>query len=191
MNRHIEAQRVGVRIRQAQESDARTIAEVHVRGWQWAYRGQLPDSYLDGLSANLEQRTQLWQRTLAHQPEQRVWVAEADRGIVGFAATFPSRDDDATPQIGEVGAIYLDTDWAGKGVGRVLFEQALDDLRLLGYDQATLWVLETNERARRFYEVAGFRPDGATKVVRCDDFELRELRYRLDLESLLPGSRIA
>ena len=64
--------------------------------WQWEYRGQLPDNYLDGLSANLEQRTQLWQRTLAHQPEQRVWVAEANRGIAAFAPTLPSRDDDAT-----------------------------------------------------------------------------------------------
>lgn len=179
INRRIEAQHLGVRIRQAQQVEAGAVAELHIRAWQWAYRGQLPDAFLDGLSGALEQRTQQW-GTRIGRAEQRVWVAERATRMVGFASTTPSDDKDALPNTGEVSGLYLEADWAGKGVGRLLFAQAVDDLRLRGCDRVTLWVLETNERARRFYEIAGLRTDGVTKVEPRTGFELREVRYRLE-----------
>jgi RimJ/RimL family protein N-acetyltransferase len=45
-----------------------------------------------------------------------------------------------------------------------------------GYSSITLWVLRDNERARRFYERAGFAPDGATHVLTALAGVL-ELRY--------------
>jgi hypothetical protein len=42
-------------------------------------------------------------------------------------------------------------------------------------------VLDTNERTRRFYEAAGWRPDGETKVEPWGTFDLSEVRYRIDL----------
>lgn len=181
INRRIEAQQIGIKIRRADESDARAVAELHIRAWQWAYRGQIPAWYLDRLSEDVENRTQQWQRALSNRSEHRVWVAEARTRIVGFAHTAPpDPGPDAGPNPAEVGAIYLEADWAGKGVGRVLFAQAVEDLGLRGYDSAILWVLDSNARARRFYEIAGFKPDGATKIEQRQGFELRELRYRFD-----------
>ena len=44
----------------------------------------------------------------------------------------------------------------------------------------TLWVVETNERARRFYEGLGTRPDGATRQHEvATGVALREVRYRM------------
>ena len=46
---------------------------------------------------------------------------------------------------------------------------------------ATLWVLATNERARRFYEREGWRADGLTTHEHVDG-ELRPtMRYRVEL----------
>jgi hypothetical protein len=42
-------------------------------------------------------------------------------------------------------------------------------------------VLETNARARRFYEIAGWMADGGTKVEHRGEVELREIRYRRTL----------
>lgn len=42
-------------------------------------------------------------------------------------------------------------------------------------------VLDTNARARRFYEAAGFAPDGGVKVDDRGEFQLREVRYRRGL----------
>jgi len=43
----------------------------------------------------------------------------------------------------------------GIGVGRALFAHAVDELLSRGYGPLTLWVLEDNVRAQRFYEAAG------------------------------------
>lgn len=168
-----------MRIRRAQESEARSVAELHIRSWQWAYPGQLPDAYLAGLSRSLEQRTNFWAMT-ATRSDQRLWLAQGSSGVVGFAATQPNSDHAGPPNAGEVGAMYLDADWAGIGVGRLLLSQAVEDLRQRGHPTVTLWVLDSNERARHFYEAAGFRADGATKVEERPGFELREIRYRRD-----------
>ena len=50
------------------------------------------------------------------------------------------------------------------------------------YSSITLWVLRDNRRARRFYERAGFAPDGATNVL-TRLASVIELRYRRSLNS--------
>ncbi len=53
---------------------------------------------------------------------------------------------------------------------------------LPGFRDIMLWVLETNERVRRFYERTGFRRDGTIKIEYREGFELRELRYHRSLD---------
>ena len=169
-----------LRIREAVPGDARSIAEIHVRSWQAAYRGQLADGYLDGLS--VDDRLEQHRRSLEEPPaEWRTWIAREGDAVAGFAVTGPSQDADATERTGEVYAIYLEPDRVGTGAGRELFEHAVDDLRERRFDAATLWVLETNERARRFYEVAGWAHDGTVTSERVDCEMRATLRYRIDL----------
>lgn len=167
-----------VTIRPATSTDAPVLAAVHVRSWQWAYRGQVPDAYLDHLGATLGERTRA-RRTQLEQmpPEYRCWVAEQSGNLLGFATTRPSEDDDAAPLTAEVLALYLDPEAVGKGVGRALLRFAVADFRRRGFRRATLWVLESNERARRFYEAAGWAPDGARKSEERPGFFLDEVRY--------------
>jgi ribosomal protein S18 acetylase RimI-like enzyme len=171
---------VPIRIREAEPGDARAIAGIHVRAWQAAYRGQLGDEFLDGLK--VEDRLDQRRRTLEQPtPGFRSWVAEDERGLAGFAVTGPSQDADADPKTGEVYAIYLEPDRVGTGLGRALFAHAVDDLRERGFRTVTLWVLESNERARRFYEIAGWKPDGTVSTERVDCEMRPTVRYRLDL----------
>jgi ribosomal protein S18 acetylase RimI-like enzyme len=168
-----------LRIREAVPADARSIAEIHVRSWQAAYRGQLTDDYLDGLS--VEDRLEQHRRSLEEPPaEWRTWVAQDGASVVGFAVTGPSQDADATERTGEVYAIYLEPDRVGTGAGRELFEHAVGDLRERGFEAITLWVLESNERARRFYEVAGWAHDGTVASERVDCEMRPTVRYRID-----------
>lgn len=171
---------MAVRIREAEPTDAEAIASIHVRSWQAAYRGQLTDDYLDGL--RVEDRLEQHRRTLAEpRPDWRTWVAEDDGKLLGFAVTGASEDADADPKTGEVYAIYLEPERVGTGLGRELFAHAVDDLRTRGFRAATLWVLETNERTRRFYEVAGWKPDGTSTSERVDCEMRPTVRYRVDL----------
>lgn len=167
-------------IRPATPKDAQRLAEIHVSAWQAAYRGQLDDEYLDGLK--VDDRLEQHRRSLQEQrADWRTWLAEDGGRAVGFAVTGPSEDADAERTTAEVYAIYLEPDRVGTGLGRDLFSHAVTDLRERGFDAVTLWVLETNERARRFYEAAGWKPDGTITSERVDCEMRPTVRYRTTL----------
>lgn len=171
-------------MRQATTEDAVRIAEIHVLGWQGGYRGLMPQAYLDGLDPR-GARLERWTRSLQTADwtrEGTLVVAGADGELDGFAGFGPTRDsDDDAGRVGEIRAIYLKPDSWGHGLGRALMDATLRRLADLGYTEVTLWVLDTNVRAQRFYDAAGFSPDGAAKVDESLDFPLRELRYRRPL----------
>jgi GNAT superfamily N-acetyltransferase len=135
-------------IRPAQLTDAVGIAEVHVRSWQDAYRGLLPQDYLDNLDVG--RRREGWDRILATTgwPRTGAFVAEGSDGIIGFIHVGPSRDEDEPGVVGEVTAIYVLARAWGSGTGRALMAAAVSSLSDAGFDQARLWVLDTNTRAR-------------------------------------------
>lgn len=165
-------------IRAAGPEDAAGIAVLHVASWRWAYRGLLSGGVLAALS--VDDRAAMWTELLADDGVA-VLVAELDGELDGFASAGASRDDDATPGTGEVAAIYLAEEAAGSGLGRDLFSRIQDELRRRGFTRATLWVLETNARARRFYEREGWRWDGSLSdhQIQCDRQPI--VRYAAEL----------
>ena len=166
-------------IRFAEESDAPSIARVHVRSWQEAYRGQVPDSYLDGLS--VQDRERSWKKGLAKG--NTVLVAEIDNQIIGFSGFGQARDDgESEHTIGEVYAIYLLEKYWDQGIGRKLLERSMSSLASVGCSSVVLWVLESNQRARAFYEKFGYRVDGHEETGNRGGVEMKEIRYSLHLE---------
>lgn len=167
-------------VRRASLADADGIGLVHVRSWQSAYRGKMPRDYLDGLDP--VRRSQTWRRIIEQTRPSRdgVLVAAAQNGeIAGFAAFGPARDSDTDPRVtGEVFAIYTDQDAWRTGTGRALMASTVAELARLGYADAVLWVLDTNDRARRFYTLAGWEEDGAHKTDASRGFDICEIRYR-------------
>ena len=171
-------------VRRATVADADPIGLVHVRSWQSAYLGKIPQEYLDGLDP--VRRSQVWRRLMEETDPSRdgVLVAVGEgSGITGFVSFGPSRDSDADARVtGEVFAIYAAPDAWGTGAGRALMGSAVAELARLGYADAVLWVLDGNERARRFYALAGWEEDGASKTDGSRGFDITEVRYRRTLE---------
>ncbi|QDG50743.1 GNAT family N-acetyltransferase [Persicimonas caeni] len=169
-------------LRQADVDDARGIARVHVAAWRAAYRGQLPDDLLDNLS--VDARTARWKKLLSDPSGgTRAFVAVDDGEVCGFVAFGRSRDADVdTRSVGEVFAIYVHPYAWRHGIGRALLTIATNELEREGFDEATLWVLETNEPAKRFYESQGWEDDGGRKVDERPNATFREMRYRVALD---------
>src|ERR687886_2546762 len=96
-------------IRAATTSDSPVLAVLHVQAWQWAYRDQLPNAFLDELTAAIPRR-ETWRREMLTRPAgaERTWVAEIGGRVVGFADTGLSRDADAGPDTAELFTLYLD-----------------------------------------------------------------------------------
>jgi GNAT superfamily N-acetyltransferase len=161
-------------VRLATGDDALAVETIRVRGWRTAYRHVLPAAELDAMPVAPER----WRPRLATPP--RGWttfVAEEGGEVVGFASVGPSRDEAG---LGELYAIYVDPARWSTGAGRALLERAEEQL-CSEYDTATLWVLEDNPRARRFYETAGWVPDGGRKAEERWGVRAPELRYRKEL----------
>ena len=170
---------MSVTVRDATADDARSIAEVHVASWRWAYRGQVPDRILDELS--VDEREAMWRRTLEEGKERTAVAVDESGSLAGFVGTGPAGDDDADERTGEVYAIYVLEDAAGSGIGTALLRRGEDDLRSDGYRRATLWVLTSNVRAHRFYERNGWMFDGRRSTYHVGDVDLPILGYARDL----------
>lgn len=168
-----------VTVRPATVEDAEGIATVHVRSWQVTYRGHLPDTLLDGLS--VQRRKAGWEAAIGRAGWTTLVAQTPDGPIGGFALVGPNRDDDGAGR-GELMALYLDPDRWSHGWGRALHVAAVAALVAGGYSSATLWVLDVNDRARRFYERAGWVADGSVKDDDVGDGVItRDLRYVRDL----------
>ncbi len=166
-------------IRIATLEDVKDIATIHVNAWQAAYKGLIPQSYLDNLS--IAKRDRAWQNILTNSKTHTI-VQEINGLIVGFANFGNTRDRDKDFDVtGEITSIYLNPEHWRKGLGTQLFEFILEDMKNREFTQITLWVVDRNQSACSFYEKMGLKPDGATKIDIREGFELRELRYSINL----------
>jgi ribosomal protein S18 acetylase RimI-like enzyme len=130
-------------------------------------------------------------------------LAEAGLSAAGFAAFGPQRDADGLhgsmpgaampgregrPAAAELYAIYVLPSLWSSGVGRALLTEVVDRARQAGYRSLSLWVLDGNARARRFYERAGFAATGERAVL-ADLGGVTEVRYLLPLGVRRPRGR--
>lgn len=165
-------------VRVARRQDALAVAGVHVRSWQGAYRGLLPDEYLDALRP--EDRAAHYTFGSADASLPTTIVAVEHGAICGFATTGPSRDTDADG-MGEVLALYVDPEAWGKGVGARLVAEGRARLAHLGFSEAVLWVLVGNDRAQRFYRTDGWQPDDGRRSEELWGVVVDEVRFRRHL----------
>lgn len=162
----------------ATPQDAPGIASVHVRSWQAAYAGILGLEFLDSLS--IERRAAQWQDILRKRESQTL-VACQPSGVEGFVSFGHWRDEHATPDQGEIWALYAKPEVWGTGVGRALLDVGVRELRSLGRHTVNLWVLSKNERGLRFYEAFGFKPvQGSSRFSELGGRRVEEVRLRLE-----------
>ncbi|MEN8656172.1 GNAT family N-acetyltransferase [Streptomyces sp. 21So2-11] len=166
-----------VHVREMDGADIEAVSTIRVRGWQAAYAGMVPQTYLDAMTVEGDavQRRQLFSQPLR---KSRDLVAHADRGLAGWICFGPCRGEmPVLGRAGEIYALYVSPDLIGQGIGRRLLGEAHTQMKSQGFEASALWVLSGNQRARRFYERAGYQADGATQDDVYDEITLTELRY--------------
>ena len=161
-------------LRPAVPDDAIPVALVHVRAWQVAYRGLMPDEYLAGLRP--QDRAQRYDFASPDPARPRTLVAVEADTVLGFATVSPARDDDAGGQ-GELCALYVEPDCWGRGIGGALASAARAELCRLGFTGAVLWVVAGNSRAEQFYRADGWTPDGRHRPKQVWSVTVETVRY--------------
>lgn len=143
-----------------------------------AYRGILPDEYLEGLRA--EDRVLKYDFSCADPAKPHTIVEIDDGRVVGFATTCAARDSDLK-DAGELTALYVDPRYWSLGVGASLIAAARLRLKNLGFQKAYLWLLDGNVRGSRFYQKDGWAPDGCNRIDTIWGITVNETRYRRDI----------
>jgi GNAT superfamily N-acetyltransferase len=161
---------VPVSLRTPREVDFEKVGDLHFRSRVSAYAGFLPASALTYGSPDAmgEWWTERWRW---ENETHRMMVAVDGDELVGFSYLGPSEE----PGVRQLDAIHVDPARVGTGVGKLLMVDALAHLG----PRAVLWVLEQNERARRFYEKGGWHADGVTRMAHMSGIETLQLRYAL------------
>ena len=125
--------------------DLPRIAALHTASWRDAYRGLLPDTYLDGpLSAA---HRALWAEV---PPGAILRVAVTDGDVAGFLLIRPE-----APGGPLLDNLHVDPAVRGGGLGAALLLDGARALAAAGGRALWLEVLEGNTRARAFYRRFG------------------------------------
>ena len=170
-------------IRKILPENAYEYTLLHIACWRDAYKGIISDEYLDSMSAQLDRRVEICRQAI-NEPDgcECLYVANGDE-MIGRLIFGESRDEDKHGA-GEIYAIYLLADYWGKGYGTQMMDFAVSALRLAGFREIIVWVLEDNYRARRFYEKCGFAYDGTRQGIDIGE-TLVEIRYGLKTDDYI------
>lgn len=160
-------------IRKATVDDVYDISRIYALSWKSAYRGIVPNTYLDDL------REDFWVEFFngsINEESINVKMIFHNEVPVGAVAYGMSRDE-SLKDFGEIFSIYLLPEYFGKGFGNKLLESALDDLKSLGFNNVYLWVLENNINAQSFYMRNGFYKTNNKSYIEIQGERLIDIRY--------------
>ena len=177
-----------IEIRPASAADEPAVTQIPQETWLTAYAQIIDPVIIERVTAPRGRAS-----AAAAIADARVIVGYASYGperSVASAASVGSGGSGAKPgsltpaglagETGELYTLYVAPAHWSTGAGRALTDAALDGLRAAGYRCVVLWTLAENARARRFYDKAGFAPDGATNIL-AGRGHVEELRYVRDL----------
>jgi L-amino acid N-acyltransferase YncA len=155
-----------VTVRAATLEDVDAIAEIHVAGYEFTYRGLVPDRVIDARTLAL--RWRVWSERLAGEGlREFILVAELEGRVEGFTSGRPAlleEWDGADRRVGFWENLYVMPTLVGTGIGFALHEATLVAMRKHGFERAVAFVIDGNPVAR-FFDAFGWRLDGVTRVV--------------------------
>jgi len=138
-------------IREAHPDEAEVLAAIQRDASLAALAHIFPPELYPYPIAEIRRR---WRGALA-DPAMAVLVAEEGGAAIGVAGHRAEWLD----------GLYVERAWWSRGIGVRLHDEVLERLGRSGSARCHLWVLEHNDRARRFYERLGWRENGETRVV--------------------------
>lgn len=158
-------------IRKAAPEDGNRLAEIHVYGWRYTYRGLISDDILFK-SMNVVNRAQSFIRSLEDNNEE-TYVFDENGIVKAFMTIGKSRDQDKLDAY-ELWGLYADPLMLRNGIGTCMIQYLEEKAKQQGYSEIILWVLEKNLIGRNFYSKMGYEPEGARKTL--ERFNIEEVR---------------
>ena len=141
-----------INIRDIKKEDIPQVVDIQISGWRAAYKGMIDDEYLENM--NVEKKIKMREKDYK---ETRFIVAEINNEIVGFCRyTDNMEKTPETPEVDcELRALYVKPELKHNGIGKKMFQYAVNEFKNIGKTKMVLWCLKDNVLARKFYEKMG------------------------------------
>lgn len=134
-----------VQIRKMEQKDIKQVQKVAKTSWNATYEGIIPPQIQENFLQSAY-NTEMMNRRLE---QSHLYVAENGSSIVGFANFSQVKENGDV----ELGAIYIEPDYRGKGIGTSLL---LEGQRLVGIKKIYINVEKENVIGLTFYKAKGF-----------------------------------
>lgn len=145
-----------IKVEVAQPGDAHALADLHYLSHTVSFAPFVPDEWLQ--SRDVENYRQQWRdflATVANHSRSRAWkVVDAGGKIVGTVRIQQKSDTEA-----QLNNMHVHPDHHRQGIGTLLMEAAVTFMQDVGYESATLGVIQANAPARILYERHGWEVD--------------------------------
>lgn len=139
--------------------DIEDMVKIQCESWKHAYSGIMSDDFIE--RKNLSRRDK-WSGILSAENTKHYIVRFKGCPIAMVSIDFPR--EAAEPDTYEIFGLYILPEYTGKGFGREIMLWTENKIKMMGYKKISLWVLEPNVSAKKFYEKLGFKPDGTEKL---------------------------
>ncbi|MGI8566007.1 MAG: GNAT family N-acetyltransferase [Pyrinomonadaceae bacterium] len=165
-------------IRRAIVADAGLLAELGARTFREAFAADNKPEDMAAYMAVAFSREK--QAAELGDPRGMFLVAEIDGVAIGYAKLSTG---DAPVCVGgsdpiELARLYVSQEWIGRGVGKALIRECIDEARRAGCQTMWLGVWEHNPRAQAFYRKWGFHVVGEHVFQLGSDFQTDLLMER-------------
>ena len=127
-------------------NDCKGIAEFITIVWNETYKGIINDKFLVGLKESENQRYLNAEKNFDENNNMQYIIKNDEEKIIGFLKLAKTDNH----EIIEMQSLYLLKDYQKQGIGKKLFEKALEEARKMGYKKMKVGCLEKNP-SNEFY----------------------------------------
>ena len=154
-------------------------ARVNALAWKQSYKGIVNDDFLELINTEPE-----IQKTIANLKEglndsSRRFLIKYNDEYVGLIRVRKTKYDKYS-ECGELGALYLLDSVKGKGLGKILFNKAINELKNMNYNKMILGCLSENP-SNEFYKHMGGKFVGTNPLTLPNGQKLKENLYYYDI----------
>jgi len=154
-------------------------ARVNALAWKQSYKGIINDDFLELINTEPE-----IQKTIANLKEglndsSRRFLIKYNDKYVGLIRVRKTKYDKYR-ECGELGALYLLDSVKGKGLGKILFNKAINELKNMNYNKMILGCLSENP-SNDFYKHMGGKLVDTNPLILPNGQKLKENLYYYDI----------
>lgn len=158
----------GIIIRNIEEKDIPSVADIKINGWRTAYKGIIDDKVLNSMNRN--ERIEKIRR---NYKDNGFIVAELNSEVVGFCNYIDTNK--FTQGISDIDcellALYVKPDLKYNGIGTKLFQFVMNEFKSKSKTKMILWCLKDNEPSKKFYTKMG------GEIIKERTIEIEEKNY--------------